>query len=55
MTDRYTRSRWLFGDDFSKLQAAKVLVWAVVAWVVVLLKRFLAFRLDKSNSQIFKG
>ena len=26
MTDRYTRSRWLFGDDFSKLQAAKVLV-----------------------------
>ena len=26
MTDIYTRSRWLFGDDFSKLQAAKVLV-----------------------------
>ncbi|MDY3669142.1 MAG: hypothetical protein SOZ73_03250 [Campylobacter sp.] len=52
MTDRYARSRWLFGDDFSKLQATKVLVWAVVAWVVLLLKRFLAFRLDKYSSQI---
>ncbi|MGG7074457.1 ThiF family adenylyltransferase [Campylobacter sp. 9BO] len=27
--DRYTRSRWLFGDDFHKLQKAKILVFGV--------------------------
>ncbi|CAD7286207.1 tRNA threonylcarbamoyladenosine dehydratase [Campylobacter suis] len=27
--DRYTRSRWLFGDDFEKLQKAKILVFGV--------------------------
>lgn len=27
--DRFTRSRWLFGDDFNKLQRAKILVCGV--------------------------
>ena len=28
-TDRFTRSRWLFGDDFKKLQNANVLICGV--------------------------